>query len=270
MARLWPTALRAVSGELRQTLHTAATGLTHCSRDLRYLSVNAAYGRLVGLPVEQIAGTPIVDVLGQAAFKILRPHIERVLHGERVEYQKTNCRSQVSASGFTASMCRTGMPPALWWAGSARSRTSPSASAPSKNSRLPTHSSTPSSKTFPSCCSSRRCQSLRFMRLNRAGEDLLGWPKQTLIGKTDYDFWPKEQAEFFVEKDRETLKSGKIIDIRGRTDTNAPSRHSHPAYEKSSDPRHGRSTRFISSVSRRTSPSESGSKRNSSSWLRLA
>ena len=34
-----------------------------------------------------------------------------------------------------------------------------------------------------------------------------------MIGKNDYDFWPKEQAEFFIEKDRETLKSGSVVDI---------------------------------------------------------
>jgi PAS domain S-box-containing protein len=56
-------------------------------------------------------------------------------------------------------------------------------------------------------------QSLRFVRLNRAAEDLIGWPKQTLIGKNAYDYWPNEQAEFFVEKDRETLKNGSIVDI---------------------------------------------------------
>src|SRR6185369_5679559 len=56
-------------------------------------------------------------------------------------------------------------------------------------------------------------QSLRFVRLNRAAEDLLGWPTQTLMGKNAYDYWPNEQAEFFIEKDRETLKSGSIIDI---------------------------------------------------------
>jgi len=43
---------------------------------------------------------------------------------------------------------------------------------------------------------------------------LLGWPQQTLIGKDAYDYWPNEQAEFFVEKDRETLKSGRIVDIQ--------------------------------------------------------
>ena len=55
--------------------------------------------------------------------------------------------------------------------------------------------------------------SLRFVRFNRAAEDLLGRPKETLIGKSDYDLWPPEQAGFFVAKDRETLNSGTIVDI---------------------------------------------------------
>jgi PAS domain S-box-containing protein len=59
----------------------------------------------------------------------------------------------------------------------------------------------------------KESQSLRFIRVNRTGEDLLGWPNQTLIGKTAYDFWPKEQAEFFIEKDRETLTNGSVVDI---------------------------------------------------------
>ena len=39
-------------------------------------------------------------------------------------------------------------------------------------------------------------QSLRFVRLNRAAEDLLGWPTQTLIGKNAYEYWPNEQDRF--------------------------------------------------------------------------
>ena len=79
--------LRAVSAELRHTLHTAATGLTHCSRNLRYLSVNRAYAQCIGLPQEQIVGRPIVEVMGQEAFEIIRPRIEKVLSGEQVEYE---------------------------------------------------------------------------------------------------------------------------------------------------------------------------------------
>jgi PAS domain S-box-containing protein len=55
--------------------------------------------------------------------------------------------------------------------------------------------------------------SLRFVRFNRAGEDLLGWPRQSLVGKSDFDFWPRDQAEFFVQKDRETVKRGDVVEI---------------------------------------------------------
>jgi PAS domain S-box-containing protein len=56
-------------------------------------------------------------------------------------------------------------------------------------------------------------RSLRFVRFNRAGEDLIGRSRQEVIGKTDYDLWPRAQARFFIEKDRETLSGGKVVDI---------------------------------------------------------
>ncbi len=59
----------------------------------------------------------------------------------------------------------------------------------------------------------KESKSLQFVRFNRAGEALLGWPRQALVGKSDFDFWPREQAEFFVAKDRETMRSGKVLDI---------------------------------------------------------
>jgi two-component system, sensor histidine kinase and response regulator len=54
---------------------------------------------------------------------------------------------------------------------------------------------------------------LRFVLFNRAGEQLLGVPREQLIGKNDYDFFPKEQADFFTAKDREVLEGGEVIDI---------------------------------------------------------
>ncbi len=54
---------------------------------------------------------------------------------------------------------------------------------------------------------------LAFRRFNRAGEELLGMPRSALIGKTDHDFWPAEQVEHFIRKDRETLQSGKLLEI---------------------------------------------------------
>ncbi|MDQ3110266.1 MAG: ATP-binding protein [Bacteroidota bacterium] len=54
---------------------------------------------------------------------------------------------------------------------------------------------------------------LRFVRFNKAGEELLGFKKEELKGKNDFDFFPEEQADFFTKKDKEVLAGGKLVDI---------------------------------------------------------
>lgn len=50
---------------------------------------------------------------------------------------------------------------------------------------------------------------LRFVRFNKAGEELLGYSRSQLLGKNDHDFFPKEEADFFTRNDRDVLR-GKI------------------------------------------------------------
>ena len=56
-------------------------------------------------------------------------------------------------------------------------------------------------------------QELRFVRVNPAGERLVGLSEKELLGKSDYDFFPTAQADFFTEKDRAVLESGSVLDI---------------------------------------------------------
>jgi len=56
-------------------------------------------------------------------------------------------------------------------------------------------------------------EGLRFERINRAGEALLGIARDELLGRTDRDFFTAEQAEFFQAKDRETLGSALPIEV---------------------------------------------------------
>jgi len=48
----------------------------------------------------------------------------------------------------------------------------------------------------------------RWVLLNDASCQLMGHPREELIGKSDYDLFPKEQADVFWEKDDLVLRSG--------------------------------------------------------------
>ena len=80
-------AARMAEEHLRSIGEALPTPVTRCSRDLRYLWVSQPYADWLGHPSEEIVGQPIVDVIGPEAFEAIRPHIDRVLAGTRVEYE---------------------------------------------------------------------------------------------------------------------------------------------------------------------------------------
>lgn len=68
-------------------------------------------------------------------------------------------------------------------------------------------------ENIPNMIFVKDAQSLRFELFNRAGEDLLGLSRQDLLGKNDFDLFPRDQAEFFQARDRQTLHSGRLLEI---------------------------------------------------------
>ncbi|MEJ7594302.1 MAG: histidine kinase dimerization/phospho-acceptor domain-containing protein [Planctomycetaceae bacterium] len=56
-------------------------------------------------------------------------------------------------------------------------------------------------------------EELRIIRYNKAGQELVGISADKMIGKTDFDLFPREEAEFFARKDREVLNGLKRVDI---------------------------------------------------------
>ena len=59
----------------------------------------------------------------------------------------------------------------------------------------------------------KEAASLRFVRFNKAGEELLGYRRDELIDKDVHDLFPPEEAEFFALKDRAVLDSRQLVDI---------------------------------------------------------
>ncbi|MBE9202599.1 PAS domain S-box protein [Synechocystis salina LEGE 06099] len=56
-------------------------------------------------------------------------------------------------------------------------------------------------------------ETLRFLELNKAGENLIGYTKEEVLGKSDYDLFPQKQAEWFTQEDQKVLLTGKVQDI---------------------------------------------------------
>ena len=69
-------------------------------------------------------------------------------------------------------------------------------------------------ENMPAMVFMKRAADLRFELLNRAGETLIGFSRADLLGRNDYDFFPKEQADHFVAADRAVLASDVAHDIR--------------------------------------------------------
>jgi PAS domain S-box-containing protein len=61
--------------------------IAHCDRDQRFKFVNHPYARRFGMAPTDIIGKTIPELLGRDAAEVLAPHIQKVLTGERVQYE---------------------------------------------------------------------------------------------------------------------------------------------------------------------------------------
>jgi PAS domain S-box-containing protein len=68
-------------------------------------------------------------------------------------------------------------------------------------------------ENLPSMLFVKEAESLRFMRWNKAGEELVGLQREEVIGKSDYDLFSEEEADSLTSNDREVLAGGLLVDI---------------------------------------------------------
>jgi PAS domain S-box-containing protein len=80
--------LRDKEAELQSIIYRTPFMLLRLSRDLRYRFISHAYAEMIGRRPEEVAGKPIVDVVGEEDFRIVLPHIKKVLQGNRVEFER--------------------------------------------------------------------------------------------------------------------------------------------------------------------------------------
>jgi PAS domain S-box-containing protein len=67
-------------------------------------------------------------------------------------------------------------------------------------------------------------RSFRLVLLNQAFSDMVGYPRAAMLGKTDHDFFPAAEADFFRGKDVEVFTTGAQVTIAEEPITDAEGR----------------------------------------------
>ena len=80
--------LRDKEAELKSIIYRTPFMLIRLGRDLRYRFVSQAYLEMTGRQSEQVVGKRLVDILDEKDFQTIRPYFERVLQGNRVEFER--------------------------------------------------------------------------------------------------------------------------------------------------------------------------------------
>lgn len=68
-------------------------------------------------------------------------------------------------------------------------------------------------QTLPIAVVLKDAQNLRFTMLNSAASELFGITQAEVVGKNDYDLFPKLQADVFTQADRAVLSSNQVLTI---------------------------------------------------------
>jgi len=68
-------------------------------------------------------------------------------------------------------------------------------------------------ENMPNMVFVKDAKSLKYTLFNRAGEQLLGMPRNMILGKSDHELFPAEQANAFVQKDKQVLQQHEASDI---------------------------------------------------------
>jgi PAS domain S-box-containing protein len=79
--------LRDRKAELEEIVNQTPLMFTRCTRDLRYAFVSRAYADMIGRTPQEVAGKPLLEIMGEAGLKAVIPYVERVLEGQSVEYE---------------------------------------------------------------------------------------------------------------------------------------------------------------------------------------
>ncbi len=183
----------ALLRKYEQMVSTTSDLMAFVDTNYRYQAVNKQYAEFVQIPQELIIGRLVVDILGPATFERIKAHIDQSFSGKPVNYQHW-----VDIPEGGKRYLDVHYHPAVDSDGSifgvvADIRDLTELKLAEQNIRENQIFLTSIIENIPDMIFVKDAKDLQLLRVNKAGEEFIGYPQETMIGKTDYDFFP--QAE---------------------------------------------------------------------------
>ena len=207
------------STRLLETVYaTAPIGMLFVDRELHIVMINQYLAAINAASVEQHIGRPIGVMLFDDAVRVevercVRQVIETGLPIVDVELKGTSGQQRERISHWIVSYHPIFGPQqrllgvsGLWLDISERKRSE-------AEFRRSKHLFGTIIENIPAMVFVKRADKLSFEMVNRHAELTLGRSREQLLGKTDGDFFPPQQAAAFASADRKLLATGQMVEI---------------------------------------------------------
>ncbi len=220
--------LAASEARFRAVYHSAAVGMTLCSTDGVLRAANPRFCEILGRPESEIIGHPFAELTHPDDLPENLEYVRRLVSREaqEVTFEKRYLRKDGSVVWAALSVTHLeegegegegegAKPYLLTIVQDITARKQAEAELRESHRKLEESESFFRSvvDNLPHMVFIKDAQDLRFVRFNNAAEELIGLTESEILGKNDYDFFPKEQADFFVAKDRGVIESGQVLEI---------------------------------------------------------
>lgn len=207
--KLAEESLRQSEEKFRNYIERAPDGVFMVDNTGRYIDVNAAACRILGFSREEILSMSIRDLSAEESFEDGIAHFNKLMETGAATSDIWHNHKDGTKRCLTVNAVKLSETKVLGFAKDITIR------------KLIEEELRESKVLFeavvenvPHMIFLKEAIDLRFVIFNRAGEELLGYDRKTLLGKNNLDLFPPEQAANFMAKDREVLdgKAG-FLDI---------------------------------------------------------